>query len=449
MSVVFNIFYFVITLGILISFHEFGHFWVARRCGVKVIRFSVGFGKPLWRRVDKLGTEYVLATIPLGGYVRMLDEREDNVAEQDKQHAFTQKNVWQRMAIVAAGPIANFLLAWFAYWVVFVHGSVKLAPIVAKVAPESIAAEAGIEAGYEILSIDGKPTATLQAVQEQLILRLGDQGDIEFVFKDLDSGKKYVSQASLSGWQVNDDEPNPILEIGITPYQPTIIFTEIAQDGSAKQAGLQAGDKLIKSDGIKMTNARWVEYIQSRAGQSIELAVERNGQLILVSVIPRKTLDEAGESTGRIGVSLAYDRVPEQYLRRIEMSAFEAVSSGAARTWDQSILVLKMIKKMIVGDISAKHLSGPITIAKVAGQSADYGLVSYLNFLAMLSVSLGVLNLLPIPVLDGGHLLYYIVEAIKGSPVSDQVQLVGYKLGMLLVVSLMAFALFNDIMRLG
>jgi regulator of sigma E protease len=449
MSVVFNIFYFVITLGILISFHEFGHFWVARRCGVKVIRFSVGFGKPLWRRVDKLGTEYVVAAIPLGGYVRMLDEREDKVADQDKQYAFTQKNVWQRMAIVAAGPIANFLLAWFAYWVVFVHGSVQLAPIVAQVAPESIAAEAGIEAGYEILSIDGRSTPTLQAVQEQLILRLGDQGDVDFEFKDLDSGQKYASSASLSGWQVNDDQPNPIVEIGITPYQPTIVFAEVAENGPAEQAGLQAGDKLIASDGIKMTNARWVEYIQSRAGQSIELTVERNGREKLVSVTPQKTLDEAGEPTVRIGVGLAYDTVPEEYLRRIETSVFEAISRGAERTWDQSVLVLKMIKKMIVGDISAKHLSGPITIAKVAGQSADYGLVSYLNFLAMLSVSLGVLNLLPIPVLDGGHLLYYIVEAIKGSPVSDQIQMVGYKLGMLLVVSMMAFALFNDIMRLG
>jgi regulator of sigma E protease len=296
MSVVFNIFYFVITLGVLISFHEFGHFWVARRCGVKVIRFSVGFGKPLFRWVDKLGTEYVIAAIPLGGYVRMLDEREDDVTEQDKKFAFTQKSVWQRMAVVVAGPAANFLLAWFAYWVIFVHGSVQMAPIVGQVTPNSIAAEAGIEAGQEILSVDGRSTPTLQALQEQLILRLGDQGDVQFEFKDLNSGRRYVSDVSLSGWLVNDDDPNPIAEIGITPFQPAIIFADIVANGPAELAGIRVGDKLLASDRVKMSGTRWIEYIQSHAGKAIELSVERDGQVVVVNVTPQRTVDEAGES---------------------------------------------------------------------------------------------------------------------------------------------------------
>lgn len=453
MSIVSTIFFTIIALGVLVSFHEFGHFWVARRCGVKVLRFSIGFGKPLLRWRDKRGTEYVIAWLPLGGYVRMVDEREDEVAPEDRPYAFNRKSVWKRMAIVLAGPVANFVLAVVAYWVVFVHGMAGIAPVIGEVVPGSIAAKAGLEAGQEIIAVDGKPTPTLQQLQERLVNRIGDSGEIRFTVSYPDSQVEYTSVGTLDQWMGDSDSPELLNGIGIAPYRPSAlpIAGEIVPDSPAERAGLKVGDRIVSADGQPIPSWRaWLTFLQERPGETISVAVERDGENLVTETTLDSVADENGRQVGRIGMGIQPQTLswPEHMRRDTQYGPLAAVGKALIQTGETSAMILGALKKMVTGRISAKHLSGPITIAKVAGQTAEYGLVYFLKFMALLSVSLGVLNLLPIPVLDGGHLMYYIVEAVKGSPVSEKVQMLGYRVGLFLVIGLMAFALYNDFMRL-
>ncbi|WIO75287.1 sigma E protease regulator RseP [Porticoccaceae bacterium LTM1] len=449
-----TIFYTIIALGVLVSFHEFGHFWVARRCGVKVIRFSIGFGKPIFSWTDKLGTEYAVAWLPLGGYVRMVDEREDDVADEDLPYAFNRKSVWKRMAIVVAGPVANFLLAIVAYWVMFVHGVSGVAAVVGEVLPGSIAERIGLKPGYEIVAVDGESISSLQQLQERLVLRIGESDTIRFTVSPEGSRQELNLSGSLGEWDVDSKNPNLLRSIGLVPDYPQLlpIVGEVLSGSSTERAGLQVGDRIISADGIPMDSwVQWVEYLQLRPDQEISLIVSRNGENVTADITPESFTEEDGTQSARVGMGVVTDQVlkwPEERRRYYSYGPVEAISKAAGKTWDTSMMTLGALKKMVTGLISPEHLSGPITIAKVAGQSAEGGVVSFLSFIALLSVSLGVLNLLPIPVLDGGHLMYYIVEAVKGSPVSERVQVIGYKVGLFLVMGLMVFALYNDLMRL-
>ncbi|GLS27998.1 RIP metalloprotease RseP [Marinibactrum halimedae] len=449
--IVFTILWFLVALGILVTFHEFGHFYIARRCGVKVIRFSVGFGKPLLSWYDRHGTQFSLAAIPLGGYVKMLDEREGPVPDDQLEYAFTRKSVWQRIAIVAAGPVANFILAIVFYWAVFLPAGTDVIPVIDRVFPDSVAEQAGLESGQEILSVDGVKTPTWQRLNQQLLTRLGESGQITFTTKYPDSDLTYTSSASLDDWLKGVDEPNPLEGLGVELYRPKVEpkIQKFTDNSSAKLAGLVAGDVITHVDGIVLED--WnhlVSYVSERPGQTIMFSYERDGAAADMEIVPAAEELESGEVLGRIGIYPVVTTWPEHMLREYRYSIFEAMARAGERTWDTAMFVLMSIKKLIVGEISTKNLSGPITIAKVAGDSAEAGWIYYVEFLALLSVSLGVFNLLPIPVLDGGHLLYYTIEAIKGGPVPERIQMIGYQLGLFLVASIMILAFYNDIMRL-
>ncbi|MDI3251426.1 MULTISPECIES: sigma E protease regulator RseP [unclassified Pseudomonas] len=440
----------LVALGVLVTFHEFGHFWVARRCGVKVLRFSVGFGMPLLRWHDRRGTEFVIAAIPLGGYVKMLDEREGEVPADQLDQSFNRKTVRQRIAIVAAGPIANFLLAMVFFWVLAMLGSQQVRPVIGAVEADSIAAKAGLAAGQEIVSIDGEPTTGWGAVNLQLVRRLGESGTVNVVVRDQDSSAETPRALALDHWLKGADEPDPIKSLGIRPWRPALppVLAELDPKGPAQAAGLKTGDRLLALDGQALGDwQQVVDLVRVRPDTKIVLKVEREGAQIDVPV----TLSVRGEAKaagGYLGAGVKGVEWPPSMVREVSYGPLAAIGEGAKRTWTMSVLTLESLKKMLFGELSVKNLSGPITIAKVAGASAQSGVADFLNFLAYLSISLGVLNLLPIPVLDGGHLLFYLVEWVRGRPLSDRVQGWGIQIGISLVVGVMLLALVNDLGRL-
>ena len=445
-----TIFFTLIALGVLVSFHEFGHFWVARRCGVKVQRFSIGFGTPLLRWHDSHNTEFVIAALPLGGYVKMLDEREGDVPAEDLPHAFTQKTVWQRLAIVAAGPVANFLLAVVAFWIVFLSGERGIAPVAGSVLSGSLAEQSGFEVGTEIISVNGHRTDTWAAVSRQLFGYIGTTGDIPLTVTYPNSTIEYDLALPVSAWLREAEEPSPLRELGITPpfELEALNLGAVAEDGAGYSAGLREGDRLVAINGSDILSVEaFIKTVSSSANTAVELLVERDAGQLLISVIPR-LVDRDGQRVGQLGVQLAsMGSYPEELLRTVEYGVFGAVVRAAEETAETSLFVLKSIGKLVVGDLSPKNLSGPITIAKVAGDSAKSGFDNFIRFIAILSIMLGVMNLLPIPVLDGGHIVYYLIEVVKGSPVSDTVQIVGYKVGFFMLMGLMVFATYNDVMR--
>jgi len=441
---------FLVALLILVSIHEFGHFYIARRCGVKVHRFSIGFGKVLWSWRDKQGTEYALAALPLGGYVKMLDEREGEVAPEELHLAFNNKTVWQRIAIVAAGPLANFLLAIFLFWGLLLQGQQDLIPIIDSVKPGSIAAQAGLESGQEIVAVDGEPTPTWQALNKALLNRLGESGRISFKVAYSGSHFNYESEAQLVEWLREATDPNPVAGLGITLAFPKIppVVGEVIAASPAEKAGLKTGDKILRVDDLAIDDWQaWVEYVRKYPGKALQVSVQRDAQPLQITLIP-ELVEEHGQHIGRVGVGVKAYTFPEDMIRSYDYSIAGAFVAGVNKTWETSGFVLLSVKKLILGEISTKNLSGPITIAKVAGSSAEGGLRSFIGFVALLSVFLAVFNLLPIPVLDGGHLFYYLIEVIKRKPVSDRVQMLGYQVGLFLVISLSVLALYNDIMRL-
>ena len=450
MDLIQTILSFLVALLILVSIHEFGHFYVARRCGVKVHRFSIGFGKVLWSWRDKQGTEYAFAALPLGGYVKMLDEREGDVAPEERHMAFNNKSVWQRIAIVAAGPIANFLLAILLFWGLLLQGQRDLIPVIDTVAPDSVAAQAGLEQGQEIVEVDGIATPTWQALNKALLNRLGESGRISFKVAYPDSHFQYESEAHLDAWLRDAADPDPIAGLGITLFLPKIppIVGEVVAASPAEKAGLKADDKILQVDNLPIDDWQsWVEYVRKHPEAALQVQLERDAQVMEVTLIP-ELLEENGQRIGRVGVGVKPYTMPEDMIRSYSYSVAGAFVAGVNKTWETSGFVLLSVKKLILGEISTKNLSGPITIAKVAGSSAESGLRSFIGFVALLSVFLAVFNLLPIPVLDGGHLFYYFIEVIKGKPVSDKVQMLGYQVGLFLVISLSVLALYNDIMRL-
>ncbi|MDM9592812.1 RIP metalloprotease RseP [Pseudomonas guariconensis] len=440
----------LVALGVLVTFHEFGHFWVARRCGVKVLRFSVGFGTPLVRWHDRHGTEFVVAAIPLGGYVKMLDEREGEVPPALLGQSFNRKPVGQRIAIVAAGPIANFLLAILFFWVVALLGTQQVRPVIGAVESGSLAASAGLVAGQEVVSIDGKPTNGWSAVNLQLVRRLGETGTLRVGVRDEGATLERQHEINLDHWLKGVDEPDPIQSLGLRPWRPAIppVLAEIDPKGPAAAAGLKTGDTLLALDGVAL--ADWqqvVDSVRARPEAKVQLRVERYGAQLEVPV----TLARRGEgqaSGGYLGAGVKGVEWPAEMLREVSFGPLEAVGESLSRTWSMSVLTLESLKKMLFGELSVKNLSGPITIAKVAGASAQSGVGDFLNFLAYLSISLGVLNLLPIPVLDGGHLLFYLIELARGRPLSDRVQGWGVQIGISLVIGVMLLALINDLGRL-
>ena len=440
----------LVALGVLVTFHEFGHFWVARRCGVKVLRFSVGFGMPLLRWHDRRGTEFVIAAIPLGGYVKMLDEREGEVPADQLDQSFNRKTVRQRIAIVAAGPIANFLLAIVFFWVLAMMGSQQIRPVIGAVEAGSMAAQAGLVAGQEIVSIDGEPTAGWGAVNLQLVRRLGESGTVNVMVREQDSTAETPRTLALDHWLKGADEPDPIKSLGIRPWRPALppVLAELDPKGPAQAAGLKTGDRLLALDGQAVNEwQQVVDWVRVRPDTKIVLKVERDGAQIDVPV----TLAVRGEAKaagGYLGAGVKSPEWPPSMLREVSYGPLAAIGEGAKRTWTMSVLTLESLKKMLFGELSVKNLSGPITIAKVAGASAQSGVADFLNFLAYLSISLGVLNLLPIPVLDGGHLLFYLIEWVRGRPLSDRVQGWGMQIGISLVVGVMLLALINDLGRL-
>jgi len=440
----------LIALGVLVTFHEFGHFWVARRCGVKVLRFSVGFGMPLVRWHDRKGTEYVIAAIPLGGYVKMLDEREGDVPPEQAHESFNRKTVYQRIAIVIAGPVANFLLAIFFFWVLAMLGSQQVRPVIGAVESGSIADKAGLTVGQEIVSVDGDPTSGWAAVNLQLVRRLGESGTIAVNVRDQGATVDSPRQLVLSDWLKGADEPDPIKSLGIRPWRPSLppVLAELDPKGPAQAAGLKTGDRLIALDDQPVNEwQQVVDWVRARPDTKVSLHVERDGAQLYLPL----TLAARGEgkaTTGYLGAGVKGADWPPEMLREVSYGPLAAIQEGARRTWTMSVLTLDSLRKMLFGELSVKNLSGPITIAKVAGASAQSGVGDFLNFLAYLSISLGVLNLLPIPVLDGGHLLFYLIEWARGRPLSERVQGWGVQIGISLVVGVMLLALVNDLGRL-
>ena len=450
-GVLFNIVAFIVVIGILVTFHEYGHFWVARRCGVKVLRFSIGFGKPIysWQGAD--GTEYVVARIPLGGYVKMLDERNDAVDEADLPYAFNQKSLWARIAIVAAGPAFNFILAIILYWLIFMIGTEGLKPVVADVKASSIAIQSGMHSGDELLSINGEPTQTWETVGINLIAAVVEgQPFADVAVKDV-NGENQNRRLNLQGLSADFSKVSVISQLGITaqlPVWPAVIDEVIVGEAAAK-AGLKRGDEVVAVDGVEMTDWReWVRQVQKNPGKNMELTVVRLGETENLIITPGiKTHNDV--QYGYVGAkAFPPPAVPAELRAVVQYSFLAAWGEAVKKTWKISSLTLRMLGKMLVGEASVKNISGPLTIAQYAGRSASIGLIQFLSFLAVVSVSLGVLNLLPIPVLDGGHLMYYLVELIKGSPVSEKTQLFGQQMGMVALGLLMLLAFYNDVMRL-
>jgi regulator of sigma E protease len=450
MSGLYMLFGTLIALGVLVTIHEFGHFWVARRCGVKVLRFSIGFGTPLIRWHDRQGTEFVVAAIPLGGYVKMLDEREAEVAPEQLSQAFNRKTVGQRIAIVAAGPLANFILAFVFFWLLAMLGSQQVRPVIGAVAPDSLAANSGLLVGQELVAINGEPVTGWAAVNLQLVRRLGESGTLEVLVSEAGSNVQSLHQVPLHDWLQGVAEPDPIGALGIQPWRPEIapVLAELDPEGPAFAAGFKVADRLLSLNAEPLT--QWqqvVDRVRGLAGQRVVFTVQRDGQVI---DIPVTLVARGGDDarSGYLGAGVQAPQWPAEMLREVSFNPAAAVIEGLQRTWTMSALTLDSMKKMLIGQLSVKNLSGPITIAKVAGASAQSGIGDFLNFLAYLSISLGVLNLLPIPVLDGGHLLFYLVEWARGRPLSERVQAWGMQIGISMIVGVMLLALINDLGRL-
>ena len=439
---------FILALGILVAVHEWGHFYVARKCGVQVERFSIGFGKPIWRKLSKSGTEYVIAMIPLGGYVRMLDGRIDDVPPELESKAFNNKTVLQRMAIIAAGPGVNFIFAFFALWLMYIVGLETVKPIVNAVEPDSIAHVAGMQPGDEIINIDGRNTPDWEAVNLELVSNIGGDNTVVTVRNSSNTEKELTF--TLDTWNFDPDIESPLSSLGLTPFRPnpTLTVGFVGDDSAAKEAGLLPGDKIVTLNGNKL--ASWnalVDEVVESPGEVISLAIERDGQQqTLRATIARR--DTPQGQSGYLGVSPTFESWPEGYVFTHQYGIIEAIGTALDKTWRLMTLSVEMIGKLLTGDVSVKNLSGPISIAQGAGTSAGYGLAYFLSFLALISVNLGIINLLPLPMLDGGHLMFFIVEWIIGKPVPEAVQEWGYRIGGVLLFMIMGIAIFNDIARI-
>ncbi|MDC9725336.1 MAG: RIP metalloprotease RseP [Gammaproteobacteria bacterium] len=442
-----SLLFLIVTLAILIVVHEFGHFWVARRCGVKVLKFSVGFGKPLWSRFGRDGTEYIVTAIPLGGYVKMLDEREGEVAEEDLDKAFNRKPLGSRVAIVAAGPIANLLFAVLAYWFIFVLGIPGLRPVIGDIKPNSPAAYAQLVSGDEIKAVNGRDTLTWSSTYKALA-RVAETGGVADIIVNA-GGSNIHRQLNIDKYDFSSTTSVSLLQhIGLTPIRVpfTPIIGTVVQGKAAEKSGLIVGDLIVAVDEQPIQNwLQFVERVQASPNKLLTVTVERNGQnkRLLLTPLPENNVGKIGA-----GVDSSKTEVAAE-LQTVERYGWgEAVGKAFYETWAFSVSTLKSLAGMVTGEVSSKNIGGPITIAQYASASADRGLISFISFLAMVSISLGLLNLLPIPILDGGHLFLYLVEWLRGAPLSEEVQFQSQKVGIILLLMLMFLAFFNDLTRL-
>jgi regulator of sigma E protease len=443
---------FLVTVGVLVVIHEWGHFAVARLCGVKILRFSVGFGRPLWvRRAGPDRTEWVIAAFPLGGYVKMLDTREGEVRAADRARAFDLQPVSRRIAIVIAGPVANFLTAFLLYWALFVVGLPGVKPVVGDPPRATAAAAAGLANGDTIRSVGGEATATWNDVR-WLLLKEAVRGGAVALELDGEGGGRATRSLDLSSLTKDDLDRDFLLKLGLRPFAPRVPATlgRVVPGGAGERAGLREGDRVVAIG--SETIATWGQFtarVRASAGRVLDIEVERGGNRVALKAVP----EAVGEGEARIGLlrvepGAQVKREWDRMTTTVRHDPLAAVPKALHRVWDLSAFSLKMLGKMILGEVSWKNLSGPITIADYAGQSAQLGWVSFAGFLALVSVSLGVLNLLPIPLLDGGHLVYYSAEIVKGSPVSERTMEIGQRVGLAILAGLTFFALYNDINRL-
>jgi regulator of sigma E protease len=439
---------FIFAIAVLVAVHEWGHYWVARRLGVRVLRFSIGFGSRLWGWRGRDGTEYWISAVPLGGYVKMLDEREGPVAPEEAHRAFNRQPVGTRMLIVAAGPLLNFLFAIVAYWAIFMIGIPGLKPLLAEVPADSAAYRAGLRGGEEIVEVDGTAVVTWNELRTELLKSALRTPTVRVRARDADGGSsEYL--LSLDGLSADPEVLFPAL--GMTPYQPPVspLIGTVEAGSPAEQAGLRPGDRILAVDGQAVADwSALVDWIRAHPGASTRLEVQRGDGTIELPI----TIGAVGEGTarsGRIGAGVDVDPDLWQDLRAVrKYGPLQAIPAAVVQTWDLSVLTLKLMGRMLTGEVSWRNVSGPIQIAQFAGYTASVGLVSFLGFLALVSVSLGVLNLLPVPVLDGGHLLYYGLELVRGKPLSEPAQILGQKVGIVLLLALMCVAFYNDIARL-
>lgn len=440
---------FIFAISVLVAVHEFGHYWVARRLGVKVLRFSIGFGKPLW--VHRRGpdqTEYVIASIPLGGYVKMLDEREGEVAEADRPRAFNQKSLARRAAIVAAGPLFNLLFAVVAYWLMFITGTPGIRPLLGEMADDSMAYQAGLRSGQEIISVGDSATPTWAAVWDALLPYALRKEAVSLEVED--GGSHYRYRLPFERLTGEVDAKTFTRVVGLQLYRPLIkpVLGEIVADSPAARAGLQTGDEIVSINGVSMSD--WgavVNAIRAHPNQTLDFQLRRQGRELSLDVHVQSQSTETGEF-GRIGAGVHLDEGMGDHLRsEWRLGPAPALWAAIKKTWDMSALTVRMFGEMIVGRVSTENISGPITIAVYAKSSAVAGLAPFLSFLAIVSISLGILNLLPVPVLDGGHLVFYLVEAVKGKPVSERTEMLALRIGIGLILVLMSLALYNDFAR--
>ncbi|MCE3219169.1 sigma E protease regulator RseP [Vibrio diabolicus] len=450
-GILWNLISFIVALGILVAVHEFGHFWVARRCGVKVEKFSIGFGKSIWSKVGKDGTEYSISMIPLGGYVKMVDSRVDEVPEHEKHLAFDKKPLWKRTSIVAAGPIFNFLFAIFAYWLVFLIGIPAVKPVIGEVTPNSIVAEAGIESGMELKSISGIKTPDWESVNMGLISHIGDDLMTVTLTSANEVGSEVTKTLDLREWEFDPETQSAMQSLGFAPYTPEVyrVIEQVSQGGAAEKAGVLPGDEIVAIGEQRITEWKQVvEAVRSNPDTPIELTVLRQGYEQTLTLTPGSRELANKEVVGFAGIAPKVAEWPESYRFDLQFGVLESVGKAVDKTGQVIGLTISMLKKLIVGDVGLNNLSGPISIAKGAGATADYGLVYFLGFLALISVNLGIINLVPLPMLDGGHLLFFAIEAVIRRPVPERVQEMGFRIGGAIIFSLMALALFNDFTRL-
>lgn len=449
MNVLLSVLGLLVALGILVTVHEYGHFWVARRNGIKVLRFSVGFGRPLYMRTDKHGTEFAVAWIPLGGYVRMLDRREGPVPESQQDTEFMAKTPLQRIAVASAGPLANFLFAIIAFGLLYTIGVQGLKPLVDQPPVETPAASAGFERGDRILGIDGHSVDTWREVNLTLAQRVGDSGEIRFRVER--GGAERFLSIPVDRWLGQTSEPNPMADLGLYVQRPEVppVIGHLVPGEAAESGGLQVGDRILSVDGQAIENwLDWVELIQLNGGRSLDLDVLRDGERLSLDLTPR-VREVNGASQGYIGAGAARFEWPDDQIVTHRVMPWTAVWWGLKDTWEMVGLSFGMLGKMVTGQVSLEQIGGPISMAQLAGDSVQGGLESFVRYLAFISIALGVMNLLPIPVLDGGHILFYSIEWLRGRPLSERTQIIATQVGLMMIIGLMMVAFFNDIGRLS